>query len=69
MEKIITKGTQKELVSYISEKYGIPKNTIVKKLASARKCSFLWDGFTLDNVKIIFTTEKGNMRVCEYMDC
>ena len=65
--RVITKGTQKQLVKYISRKYGISQNAINEKIRTGRKCGFIWDGFNLENVKIIFSLDKGNMSVCEYV--
>lgn len=58
---IITKGTQKDLVSYISSKYGLTKKSINDFIKAGREKGLQWDNITINGMNITFYLATGKM--------
>lgn len=62
---IITTGTQKELVDYVSSKYGLTKKAVNDVIRNARKAGLQWDNITVGNMDVTFYLKTGKMYVGE----
>lgn len=62
---IITNGTQKELVNYVSSKYGLTKKSLNTFIQDGRKNGLQWNNMVVNGMDITFYLAAGKMFIGE----
>lgn len=61
----IKTGSQKELVDYVSEKYGLTKKSLNDFIKAGRKNNLQWDNMIVNGMDITFYLQAGKMYIGE----